>query len=253
MKIAVVQFQPKANTVEENLKSLRQLVIRAARMGAKVIVCPELSLSTYSLSSREEALRHAEDLSDFSPSAHSPSSLSNFYRIAAEFDTHIIWGLVERSVTGTLFNSQVLMCPDGTFESYSKINLFSADWLWATSGKSSPPVRTILVDDQTYKVGLLICRDVRDKSDQLDSFYEPGDADLICLSAGWGKGAFPATAWMNFVKENNVTLAISNRYGVEVPNDFGHGGSCIIDPQGVVTHQGLLWGQDCIVYSEIKK
>ena len=54
-----------------------------------------------------------------------------------------------------------------------------------------------------------------------------------------------------FVKENNTVLAVANRYGEEVPNDFGHGGICIIQKDGTVNCEGLVWDQDCIVLAEV--
>jgi len=176
-----------------------------------------------------------------------------FYALAHRYDMHIAWGLVERdNGTKNLYNSQVLMCPDGSFESYRKICRFSTDFLWASEGRANPPIRKIKVNGKTYKVGLLICRDIRDKKDDnWKSFYEKGESDICLLSSSWGKGAFPANAWMDFVKDNETTLCISNRYGIETPHDFGDGGVAIIHPDGKVDCEGLIWGKDCIVYSDV--
>lgn len=252
MKIAVLQFRPKTGDFLGNLGRLAALVKLAARQGAKVIVCPELALSGYSFLSSDDARACSERISDFdSRRPDLKTSMGVFFQIARDHNTHVIWGLIEESGTGRLFNSQILMCPDGVFESYSKVNLFSSDFIWATSGKSSPPVRAIEAGGETRKVGLLICRDVRDKSVKLDHFYEPGDADVVCLSAGWGLGAFPATSWMDFVVSNKVSLAVANRYGKDVPNDFGYGGICIIRPNQSIICEGLIWSQDCIVFGDV--
>jgi len=193
----------------------------------------------------------AEVITDFKPGRGGTSSMGVFHAIAKKYDTHIAWGLIEKSYTN-LHNSQVLMCPNGSFESMVKVNNYGNDFLWHTSGRSNPPIRKIEVDGKFYKVGLLICRDVRDKKDdKWTSFYEKGDADIVALSCAWGKGSFPATAWMDFAKENNTTLVVSNRYGVEENNDFGSGGIGIISPDGKVQCEGLVWGKDCIVYGEV--
>ena len=253
MRVAVVQFCPTFKDVQGNLRRLAALTMKAAQAGAKLICLPELALSGYSFMSAAEAEPLAEVITDFKPGNGGSSSMWVFYAIARKYDVHVVWGLIEKDQgTGKLFNSQVLMCPDGSFEFYRKINLFSTDVLWAAEGRANPPIRKIEVGDKTYKVGLLICRDVRDKKDDSwKSFYEKGDADIVVLSANWGKGGFPATAWMDFVKDNSTVLAVSNRYGVEVPNDFGHGGICIIQKGDTVQCEGLVWGQDCIVYGEV--
>lgn len=262
MKVAAVQFSPTYRDVRGNLRRLATLTVEAAKSGAKLIVLPELALSGFSMMNRAEALELSEVISEFKPIPipNLETSMQAFYTIARTYNAHIAWGLLEKDAgTGNLFNAQVLMCPDGSFESYRKINFFGNDYLWATEGRANPPIRRIVVDDggglhneRVIKVGLLICRDVRDKKDdKWLSFYEPGDADVVCLSANWGDGGFPATAWMEFAKNNKTTLIVSNRYGKEIPNNFGEGGVCIIHADGTVGCDGLIWEQDCIVYSEI--
>lgn len=248
MKVAAIQFRPVFKDAKGNLRRLALLAIQAAKNGAKLIVCPELAISGYSFMSAAEAEPFSEVITE--PGAQ---SMGVFRAISAKYGTHIAWGLIERDPgTGDLYNSQVLMCPDGSFESYRKVNPFSSDFLWSSEGRANPPIRKIDVGGKTYKVGLLICRDVRDKKDDnWVSFYEKGDADVVAFSSNWGRGGFPATAWMNFVKENRTALIVSNRYGAETPNDFGHGGVCIISKEGQVNCEGLLWDEDCIVYGEV--
>jgi predicted amidohydrolase len=217
---------------------------------------PELALSGYSMMSRAEAEPMAEVLTDFDPkSPPKPwSSLSAFFAIARAYQTYLAWGIVERDPgTGDLYNSQVLMCPDGAFESHRKVNFFGNDYLWATEGRANPPIRKIVGrDGKTRKLGLLVCRDVRDKKDDAwKAFYEVGDADIVALSANWGDGAFPATPWIEFARDNNSHLIVGNRYGKEVPNDFGEGGVCIVSPEGKVQCDGLRWSEDCIVYGGV--
>lgn len=251
MKAAAIQMCPVFKDRKANLRRLAELVTEAAEAGAKLIVAPEMATTGYSFMSREDAEPYAEILQY--PSDAQDSSLRVMCALARRFKVHIAWGVMEKSqATGNLFNSQVLMCSDGTFESYSKINNFGNDYLWMTPGRANPPIRRIPVDGKVKKVGLLICRDVRDKKDSnWSSFYEPGDADVVCLSANWGDGGFPATAWMDFAKDNRTTLIVSNRYGRECPNNFGEGGICIIKPDGSVNCDGLLWEKDCIVYGEV--
>jgi predicted amidohydrolase len=238
------------------------LAVEAAKSGAKLVVLPELTLSGYAIMNRRAADSMSEVITEFKPTpeVRLDTSMHAFHSIARTYNTHVVWGLIEKDYgTGKLYNSQVLMCPDGSFESYRKINFFGNDWLWASEGRANPPVRRIVVDEgqglqkaRVVKVGLLICRDVRDKKDDnWKSFYGKGDADVVCLSANWGDGGFPATAWMEFAKDNNTTLVVANRYGLEVPNNFGEGGICIIYPDQTVQCDGLLWEKDCIVYGEV--
>ena len=54
---------------------------------------------------------------------------------------YIAWGMVELEAgTGDLFNSQVIVSPDGTWASYRKVNRWGNDYLWARPGRANPPI-----------------------------------------------------------------------------------------------------------------
>lgn len=240
MRVAAVQFCPILKDREANLRTAARLVLQAADSGAELIVLPELCTTGYSFMSRAEALPFAEDL-------HNSPSLHLFGRLAAQLGVSVAWGVMEKA-EDVAFNSQVLVQPSGEWISYRKINRWANDWLWAAAGTSNPPV--------TYlggkKVGLLICRDIRDKADEnWTDFYEKGDADIICFSANWGDGGFPSTVWMDFAKDTSTHLVIGNRYGHEANNSFGEGGIGIIRPNQEVVCDGLRWNEDCIVHAEV--
>lgn len=249
MRVALVQFRPKFKEVEDNLRRLAGFVSKAAKAGAKLVVLPELATTGYGFMDSSEVLPFAEPLNEHGRTFQVMRSLARMLNI------HIVWGMVEADTpTGSLYNSQALVTPDGPWIRYAKVNLWGNDWLWATEGRANPPILDCYFgEDGNRKVGLLICRDVRDKKDsKWNDFYEAGDADLVCLSSNWGNGGFPATAWIDFVKDNSTTLLVSNRWGKEVPNDFGEGGVCAITskPFGIQC-KGLVWDADCIVYAEV--
>jgi len=240
MKIAVAQFSPKFKKFSENLEMMMRLVLEAANNGAELIVLPELCTTGYSFMSYKEAEPFSETLEG--PAMQFMQKLSGSHRIA------IGWGFIRKDLgTDALYNSQVLVLPDGRWSYVDKLNLWANDYLYATEGKSSPPI----IDYLGKKVGLLICRDVRDKAPGFKDFYEAGDADVVCFSSNFGDGGFPAVNWVEFAKGNKVWFAVSNRYGKEENNNFGEGGICVIEPSGKVHCDGLRWNQPCIVYADI--
>lgn len=253
MLVGTVQFCPKFKNKSANIMRMVKLVIEAATHGAKLIVLPELCSTGYSFMSDAEARPLAECVSglDEVDSIVPDMALFVFRKLSKDLDVSIVFGFIEiDSGTSKLYNSQIYMEPSGYYERYAKINPFANDHLWASKGISNPPVIKSQFEDK--RIGLLICRDVRDKkNDDWSNFYSPGDADVVTLSANWGKGGFPSNTWVEFAEENKVTLVVSNRYGVEGPNDFGDGGVCIIEKTGKVHCDGLIWGQDCIVYAEV--
>ena len=246
-RVAAIQFAPVMNAKEDNLRRLALLVKEAVQKGAQLVVMPELAATGYSYMNAAEARIDAE------PVTFDGLTMKVMRKLAEGFGVHLVWGMIEEDPgSKLLYNTQVLLSPDGLFTSYQKINRWGNDFLWATAGISNPPVTRLMLGAEEKKVGLLICRDVRDrKDDKWSDFYEKGDADIVCLSANWGDGGFPAVSWMDFVENNGSALIVANRYGRETANNFGEGGICVIHKDGTVECSGLVWERDCIVVSEI--
>lgn len=245
MKLATIQFAPVFKDIEGNLKTAAGLVVEAAKAGAKLIVLPELCTTGYSFMSEEDAEPYTEMISSYLR-ADEPRSMHVFGTLARKLDVAIAWGVAEKDFAngGHLYNSQVLILPSQAFWVCRKLNPWGNDFLWAKEGTTNPPI----AEWMGKKIGMLICADVRGKSDKIEDFYEAGDADIVCFSANWGDGGFPAGKWVKFAKENRCTFVVSNRYGREANNNFGEGGICIIDPSGKVHCDGLKWNEPCVVH-----
>lgn len=255
MKVAAVQFAPAFKEPEQNLATAEALVRQAAAGGAKLVVLPELALTGYSFMSTEEAAPFAEILTGPNTGVRKRSvgdgrskSMGALPSLALELGVALAWGLIEEDPgTGHLYNAQVLALPTGEWTSYRKVNLWGNDFIWSKPGVGSPPIMKYM----GRKIGLLICADVRDKSDNIGDFYEKGDADIVCFSANWGAGGYPATKWMSFARDNGCTLVVANRYGREANNNFGDGGIGVIEASGKVHCKGLVWSEPCVVYAEV--
>lgn len=247
MKVAATQFAPVFKDPEANLRTAQALVRAAVSHGASLVVLPELCTAGYSFMSAEEACPFAECLAP-SETDSLVDSVGALKALSQDLGVGIAWGFIEIDAgTGDLYNAQALVLPDGRWVSYRKMNLWGNDYLWACKGKASPAV----VEFQGKKVGLLICRDVRDTAKNVENLYMPGDADIVCFSANWGDGGFPSGTWISFAEENHAWLVVSNRYGREENNNFGEGGICVIAPTGKVHCEGLAWDRPCIVYFDV--
>jgi len=240
MRVAAIQFAPAFKEPETNLRVAAGMVVDAVKGGAKLIVLPEMCTTGYSFMGVAEAEPFAEVF-------EGGRSFEVFRTLSQRFDVAVVWGFMRRDPgTGDLYNSQGIVLPDGRFAYYDKINPWGQDFIWAHDGTGSPPI----LDYLGRRVGLLICRDVRDKAPAWDEFYEPGDADIVAFSTNWGDGGFPAVKWVGFAKQNECWFVVSNRYGREANNNFGEGGPCVISPTGQVYCEGLVWSQPCTVYGE---
>lgn len=239
MKVAAVQFAPIFRQPADNLSTMETLVQEAASNGANMVTLPEMAVTGYSFMSEDEARPYSE-IAGIGVSFRLMAKLSKNLGVA------IAWGFMEQA-GDTLYNSQSIVTPEGGHTSTRKRNMYGNDYLWATPGDVSPTI----IDWKGRTIGLLICRDVRDKNDKLNDVYEPGDADIVAFSSNFGSGGFPSGSWVDFAMENKTNLVVSNRYGEEVVNNFGHGGICVIRPNGKVEAQGLQWDKPCIVYADV--
>lgn len=243
MLVATTQFSPIFKNPKANLQTVFELVVRAAEAGAEIICLPELCTTGYSFMNRVEAEPFAEILQ-----LRESRSMAVMETLVKKYDIAIALGIMERDPnTDKLYNSQVFMMPDSRFVVCRKISPWGNDRLWSTPGTASPPI----VEYLGKKVGLLICRDIRNESDNMSHLYEAGDADIVLFSANFGKGEFPSGRWVDFAKNTKSWLITSNRFGIEVHNDFGLGGICIISPTGEVNCEGLKWGEPCMVLGEV--
>lgn len=240
MRVAAVQMAPIFKEKIKNIQLMGELLKEAVDKGAELVVFPELATSGYSFMSESDVASFAEPLDGSGP------VVTHFKRLAALYDVAIVWGMPGSTPRG-FTNSQVLVLPNGGYATYDKLNPWGNDYLWSVPGEKSPPI----IVYKGKRIGLLICRDVRDKSSEIDKFYERGDADIIAFSSNFGDGAFPASAWMNFVKDNQMWLVVSNRYGRETCNNFGEGGICVIAPNAKVHCEGLVWDSPCVVVADI--
>ncbi len=143
-RVGVVQVSPRAGQVEENLDRIAHETGIVAAQGCELIVFPELAV-TGLIADRETAEVLAETIPG--PSAQ------RLHRIAATANVHVIAGLIERDAdSGRLFNSALLMGPDGLIGIYRKLHLAGEDRAWATPGDRGLPT----FDTPLGRVGILI-------------------------------------------------------------------------------------------------
>ncbi|MBA2596070.1 MAG: hypothetical protein H0V00_05525 [Chloroflexia bacterium] len=143
-RAAVVQFAPAAGAVEENLERIAHETATLAARGCDLVVFPELAVSG-PVVDWETADVLAEEIPG--------PSTRRLRRIAATAKVYLIAGVIERDPeTNRLFNSAMLMGPDGIVGMYRKLHLAAVDRPWATPGDLGLPTFDIPVG----RVGMLI-------------------------------------------------------------------------------------------------
>ncbi|MCQ9186891.1 hydratase, partial [Streptomyces sp. IBSBF 2953] len=104
------------------------LATEAANGGAHLIVLPELTNCGYFFSSRQDAFNHAEVVPD-------GPSVRAWIDFAVRHQVYLVAGLSE--IDGMqLFNTAVLLGPNGFIGKYRKAHLWNLEKLWFTPGNT---------------------------------------------------------------------------------------------------------------------
>jgi N-carbamoylputrescine amidase len=213
VRVAVVQFDPQVgiNNRETNLLRSLALAQKAVDGGANLVVLPELSNAGYFFSSRQDAFEHAESVPD-------GRSVQAWIDFARQQQIFLVAGLAEREGM-RLFNTGVLVGPDGFIGKYRKAHLWNLEKLWFTPGDVGFPV----FETSIGRIGLLICWDIW--FPEVPRILSQQGADIICSLNNWvwtppplfddaGK-CMASYLTMTAAHVNNVFIAAASRIGEE--------------------------------------
>lgn len=219
MLISLYQMQPLSGDVPGNLGKIAQAAMAAAEMGAELLVTPELGTSGYALGALFEEVAEGRD----------GSIIGALTEIAADCGLAISAGFPERD-GNQVFNSSVLIRPDGTAEFYRKSHLYGEGERAAfVPGDAAPHV----FDLNGIKTGMLICYDV-EFPENVRTLALAG-AELILVPTALPQGIISRRIADTVVPtrafENGVFLVYADLCGDE--NELSYGGrSVILAPDG---------------------
>ena len=220
MKAGFVQYHPEFGNVSENLDRVEKLLTRKR---ADLFVLPELFSTGYRFRNMDETQHYAELV---------PGGLTtNFLcSMAKKMDAYFIAGLVERD-TEQMYNSSVVVGPEGFIGRYRKIHLFDTEKTCFHGGREAPPV----FDLRGAKVGVMICFDWR--FPEIARSMALKGAEIIAHPSNLVLPHCPQ-AMITRCLENRIFAITADRVGDEsrVPNESLHfiGQSQVVDPDGNV-------------------
>lgn len=214
IKVGFLQFEPTLGDPESNIYSIEKLLVKAK--DADLIVIPELANSGYNFKSKKQAISLADKI-DNSPYIAFLTEQSKILNL------HIVSGFLEQE-GNLLFNTSVLVSPNGLIGRYRKIHLFMNEFDFFEKGNLGLPVYDIGI----CKVGMLICFDW--VFPEVWRILALKGADIIChpsnLVLPYAQQAVPVHGMIN--KTFNIT---ANRFGTERGVTFS-GKSIISNPTG---------------------
>ena len=219
--IACAQLACSRGDMRRNTSRMEEKAAQASRLGARLLVFPELCLSGY-LAPRDAAR--------LAVSADGPE-MARLGSVAQRTEVALCFGFPERAPEG-LYNSMAFVDRDGGAPIiYRKIHLWVTERGWAAEGKRLVSFRMEGGGDQ-FRCGMWICYDSR--------FPEVARAlalDGVTLGLVGSAWFGPAAEWELVARaralDNGIFVA-----GAAVQGSFQdaafHGGSLIVDPHGTI-------------------
>jgi predicted amidohydrolase len=231
MRAGVVQFRPRFGDVCGNLERMMSML---AQEEADLFVLPELATSGYTFESREEAASMALGAA--------ASEFDGLAALAGSKGATVVVGFPELGDDG-LFNSSMMLTPEGTRHVYRKVQLFYDEKRVFDPGGRTPEV----FDVGGVRLGMMICFDWI--FPEIARTLALRGADVLCHCANLVL-PFCQDAMITRCVENRLFAITSNRVGTE--KRAGHeftftGRSQIIAPRGDVLVRAGADGEDVFI------
>jgi len=225
MRVACLQMEPRIGQVPANVARSLGLIAQAARAGARLTVLPELCNTGYVFETREEALTLSEEVPN-------GPTCDAWMAAARTHSMFIVAGITERE-GGHLYNSAVLIGPEGHIGTYRKNHLWGKENVIFQPGNLGVPVFDIGVG----RVACAICYDIW--FPEIFRLAALQGADMLCVPTNWvpmpaQPGNLPMMAnilAMGGAHANSMFVAAADRIGVERGQPF-LGNSVIVSQTG---------------------
>jgi predicted amidohydrolase len=229
MKIGFVQTEPAFGEIQDNIQQVRALL---ADQQADLWVLPELFATGYQFVSRDEAYDLAED------AAHGPTAAA-LAEWSADRGAYFVGGLPERGEHDRLYNTAILVGPDGVLARYRKIHLFAEETRWFHPGAERFPVAEL----GDARVGLMICFD--HLFPESARTLALAGAEIIAHPSNLVMPVYAQVTMRARALENGVFTVTANRVGTEHRGNTAltyTGHSQIVAPDGEILAQAPAQG-----------
>jgi predicted amidohydrolase len=224
-KLAAAQIETTLMDPEANLEKIIDRMELASAAEADLVVFPECALTGYNLSPQEAA-----EIAEPAPGPRTERLVQACERTGLL----VVVGTIETDEKGDLFNTALMLGPQGLLARYRKTHLpFLGVDRYLMQGSELPgPFETPL-----GQLGMLICYDLR--------FPEPSrvlalrGAQAILLPTAWPRAAtlYPDYMARTRSSENTIFLVAANRVGEERGTQY-LGRSLITSPEGEILVEG---------------
>jgi predicted amidohydrolase len=230
VRIGFLQFSPLLGDVRGTIQSIERLLDGGEE--TDILVLPELCNSGYHFSSYQQAW-------DASESIEGGPFIEFLTSKCKSCNMHIVTGLNERDGE-MLYNSAVLIGPDGYIGTYRKLHLFLNEKDFFQPGNAGLPVFNI----GTCTLGMLVCFDWI--FPEVWRILALKGADIICHPSNLVLPGFAQRAIPIHALTNRVYVVTANRIGAEGDLTFT-GASTIANPRGDILAQASRANEELVV------
>ena len=214
IRVACLQMEPHVGEKAVNVRRSLDMVERAASQGAGLAVLPELANSGYVFATRDEAFALAE-------AVPGGSTTEAWLEAANRLRMVIVAGICERD-GDVLYNSAVVVGPQGFIGKYRKNHLWGAENLFFEPGDLGVSVFRI----GAGRIACAICYDIW--FPEIFRLAALQGADMLCVPTNWvpmpdQPEHLPMMAnilAMSGAHSNSMFVAAADRIGIERGQPF---------------------------------
>ena len=240
INIALAQMAIMTGDKSHNLRIIENICSNAREKNTELIIFPELSVTGYVC--RDHFYQLAEHING--------PSIDYVKKIAKENNMLIIFGMPTIGrVKNVIYNSSIVVRPDGEIYSYGKLYLPTHS-VFEEKRYFRPGNKVKSFDVKGLNIGMSICYDL-----YFPEIYRilalEGAELVICISVS------PSTRKEYFetlIKaraiENGIFMALVNRVGIEDGLNFW-GGSQIVGPNGDIIRKGPYYDEEETIYCNV--
>ncbi len=249
VRIAAVQMRSVVDDVDRNLAGIKRLARKAADGGAEIVCFPELSVSGYNTAERDGKPMRGEALP--APEGVPGPSTDALAEIAAATGVWVLAGLLEHDRSGIIYNTQVVLSPDGYRGRYRKTHVPTTEIGTWCQGDDLP-----VFEHPKVRFGVEICYDSH--FPEVSTALANAGAELIFMphaSGGVEPGAVKRARWERYVParayDNAVYTAICNQVGDNGAGQVFQGVSFVCDPRGEVIAACRTFKSEEILFADL--
>jgi predicted amidohydrolase len=237
LSVAAVSIQPSKTDKQVSLNTIKTMVekIKLEHSDIQVIVFGELILEWYW--DEEEKDQYQRSMSEAIPG----TSTDFVKNLASVNDVTIVFGLSELDISADkIYNTQVLIRPDGELVKYRKRNLNVTD----EDNKITAGEEFVVTEIDGIRVAMFICSDMQ--SNNISKEIADAKIDLILHSL---TSSTDMNADISYVgTQMNTWIVFANRFGSEGIFEYT-GFTHIINPAGTISERAT--GNNAYVYRKL--